>query len=50
MVARSMSWIFLTLGHLALILNVISIYRPDCESTLEELTRTEPEIAGGIES
>lgn len=50
MVSRSMAWIFLTLGHGALILNVISIYRPDCESCLEELARSDAEAEGGLHS
>ncbi|MCB1123181.1 MAG: cbb3-type cytochrome c oxidase subunit I [Verrucomicrobiae bacterium] len=48
MLPRSMAWIFLTLGHGALILNVISIYRPDCESHLEELIRSDAEAGGGL--
>jgi cytochrome c oxidase cbb3-type subunit 1 len=50
MVARSMAWIFLTLSHLALILNVFLILKPDCDSFIEELTRTDPEPGEGVES
>lgn len=50
MVARSMGWIFLTLGHFALVLNVLSIFKPDCDRCLEELTRTETETAEGVKS
>jgi cytochrome c oxidase cbb3-type subunit 1 len=50
MVARSMAWIFLTLGHLAFILHLIVMFKPDCDHCLEELTRTEPETIGGVES
>ncbi len=50
MVARSMGWIFLGLGHCAFILNLFSILKPDCDSCIEELTRTETEPVGGVES
>ena len=50
MVGRSMGWIFLTMGHLALVLNVFTILRPDCESCFEELTRIDTEPVGGVES
>lgn len=50
MAARSMGWIFLAIGHGAFILNLISILKPDCDSCIEELTRTETEPVGGVES
>ena len=50
MVARSMAWIFLIIGHLALILNVIVIMRADVESCIEDLTRAEEDAVGGVKS
>lgn len=50
MVGRSMAWIFLTLGHLALFLNVLSILRPDCETCLDDLIRSESDTMEGVES
>lgn len=50
MAARSMGWIFLGVGHCAFILNLFSILKPDCDSCIEELTRTETEPVGGVES
>jgi cytochrome c oxidase cbb3-type subunit I len=50
MVSRSMAWIFLTIGHLCLILNVLATLRPECEAIVEELTRTDDPSAGGVES
>ena len=50
LVGRSMAWVFLLTGHLAFALNLHSILRPECESCLEDLVRTESDTAEGVES
>ena len=50
MVSRSMAWVFLTIGHLAFILNLILMFKPDCDLCFEDITRREPETVGGVES
>ena len=50
MIARSMGWIFLGIAHGAFILNLLSILKPDCDSCIEELIRSESEPVGGVES
>ena len=51
MVARSMAWIFLTIGHLGFIMHLIVMLKPDCDACLEDLTHIDSEPAeGGAQS